>query len=88
MVTWTLKHEGEAGFDSVKILPAWAQKRGRGYWRVEDRRIEECCLPVPRQRFGAGTLQERRGLVRGEGGCRVPPLQRIVHYAQSLTTGF
>jgi hypothetical protein len=39
---WALKHEGEAGFDSERILPAWAQKRGRGYWRTEDRRVEEC----------------------------------------------
>jgi hypothetical protein len=42
MVKWALKHEGEADFDPEKILPAWARKRGRGYWRVEDRRIEEC----------------------------------------------
>ena len=39
---WALKHEGEAEFDSEKILPAWVQKRGRGYWRVEDRRVEDC----------------------------------------------
>ena len=42
MVEWALKHEGEAGFDPEKILPAWAQKRGRGYWRTENRRVEEC----------------------------------------------
>jgi hypothetical protein len=42
MVKWVLKHEGEAEFDPKKILPAWARKRGRGYWRVEDRRVEEC----------------------------------------------
>jgi hypothetical protein len=42
MVEWALKHEGEAGFNLEKILPAWAQKRSRGYWRVEDRRVEEC----------------------------------------------
>ncbi len=42
MVEWALKHEGEAGFDSEKILPDWAQKRGRGYWKVEDRRVDEC----------------------------------------------
>lgn len=42
MAEWALKHQGEAGFDTEKILPAWAQKRGRGYWRVEDRRVEEC----------------------------------------------
>ncbi len=42
MVEWALKHMGEAGFDPEKILPAWAQKRGRGYWRLEDRWIEDC----------------------------------------------
>jgi hypothetical protein len=42
MVKWTLKHEGEASFDPERILPVWAKKRGRGYWRVEDRRVEEC----------------------------------------------
>jgi hypothetical protein len=42
MVKWALKHEGEADFDPKKILPAWARKRGRGYWRTEDRRVEEC----------------------------------------------
>ena len=42
MTGWALKHEGEAGFDPEKILPAWAQKRGRGYWRAENRRVEEC----------------------------------------------
>jgi hypothetical protein len=42
MVKWTLKHKGEAKFDPERILPAWAKKRGRGCWRVEDRRVEEC----------------------------------------------
>jgi hypothetical protein len=42
MAEWALKHEGEAKFDPEKILPAWAQKRGRGYWKTEDRRVEEC----------------------------------------------
>ena len=42
MVKWALKHEGETEFDPERILPAWAKKRGRGYWRVEDRRVEEC----------------------------------------------
>jgi hypothetical protein len=42
MGEWTLNHEGEAGFDPEKILPAWAQKRGRGYWRTENPRAEEC----------------------------------------------
>ena len=42
MMKWSLKHEGDADFDPERILPAWAKKRGRGYWRVEDRRVEEC----------------------------------------------
>ena len=42
MVRWALKHESEATFDPERILPAWAKKRGRGNWRVEDRRVEEC----------------------------------------------
>ena len=42
MAEWSLKHEGEAQFDPERILPAWAKKRGRGYWRIEDRRVEEC----------------------------------------------
>ena len=42
MVKWSLKHEGEADFDFERILPAWARKRGRGYWRAEDPRVEEC----------------------------------------------
>jgi hypothetical protein len=39
---WALKHEGEVEFDPERILPAWAKTRGRGYWRTEDRRVEEC----------------------------------------------
>jgi hypothetical protein len=42
MVEWALKHEGEAGFDPERILPAWARKRSRGYWRTDDRKVEEC----------------------------------------------
>ena len=49
MAEWALKHEDEAGFDPEKILPTWAEKRGRGYWRTEDRRVEEC-----RQCHGTG----------------------------------
>jgi hypothetical protein len=40
MSEWALKHEGEVAFDPEKILPTWAEKRGRGYWRVEDRQVE------------------------------------------------
>ncbi len=40
MVEWALKHESKAGFDPKKILLVWAQKRGRRYWRVENRRVE------------------------------------------------
>ncbi len=49
MVKWALKHEGEAEFDPEKILPSWAKKRSRGYWRTEDPRVEEC-----RQCHGSG----------------------------------
>ena len=42
MVEWALEHEGEAEFNPQKVLPAWARKRGRGYWRTEDHRVEEC----------------------------------------------
>ena len=49
MTKWALKHEGEAQFDPERILPTWAQKRGRGYWRIEDPRVEEC-----RQCHGTG----------------------------------
>jgi hypothetical protein len=42
MTEWALKHEGEAEFDPERILSAWAKKRGRGYWRTEDRRVEDC----------------------------------------------
>jgi hypothetical protein len=42
MAEWAFKHEGEAEFNPAKILLAWARKRGRGYWRVKDRRVEEC----------------------------------------------
>ena len=66
MVKWALKHEGEAEFDPEKILPAFAKKRGRGYWRTEDRRVEECgyChgpdgCPVPSRKPSSGTRSER-----------------------------
>src|SRR3712207_6333901 len=42
MAGWVLKHEGEAEFDPEKILPAWAKKRGRGCWRTQDSRVQEC----------------------------------------------
>ena len=66
MVKWALKHEGEANIDSEKILLAWARKRGRGYWRTEDCRVEECgqchgtgCLPGPFKK--AEEWGEKRG---------------------------
>ena len=31
MTRWCLKHEGP-GFDPAKVLPTWAEKRGRGRW--------------------------------------------------------
>jgi hypothetical protein len=42
MAEWALKHDGEAVFDPERILPAWARKRSRGYWRTDDRKVEEC----------------------------------------------
>ena len=42
MAKWALKHEGEAEFDPKRILPGWAKKRRRGYWRVDDPRVKEC----------------------------------------------
>jgi hypothetical protein len=84
MVKWALKHEGEAGFDPEKILSAWARKRGRSYWRPEDRRVEECgyChgtgwVPGPFKKA------EGWGEERGRG---VPPLQGVSHCPQSLET--
>jgi hypothetical protein len=32
MVRWALSHEDDEGFDSAKVLTAWAKKRGRGTW--------------------------------------------------------
>src|SRR5215212_2893077 len=77
MVKWALKHEGEAEFNSEKILLAWAMKRGRGYWRAEDPRLEEC-----RQCHGTGWVpapfesaeewnEEREGVEcpRCKGSC-------------------
>jgi len=77
MVKWALKHEGEAEFDPYKILLAWARKRGRGYWRTEDRRVEECCHChgtgwVPGPLKSADEWQEEREGVkcpRCKGSC-------------------
>ena len=67
MAGWALKHEGEANFDPERILPAWARNRGRGFWRAEDRRVEECghchgsgCVPGPFD--AAGWQEEREGV--------------------------
>ena len=38
MVRWALSHEDDEGFDSAKILTAWAKKRGRGTWSGRPRR--------------------------------------------------
>jgi hypothetical protein len=32
MVRWAFKHENDEGFDTAKVLTAWAKKRGRGTW--------------------------------------------------------
>ena len=42
MAGWALSRRGQEGFDPGAILPAWAEDRGRGAWRVEDRRVEDC----------------------------------------------
>lgn len=42
MAGWALSHEGEDGFYPEAVLPGWAESRGRGAWRLEDRRVEEC----------------------------------------------
>ncbi len=42
MAGWALFHRGEEGFDPAVVLPAWAERRGRGVWRTEDRRVEDC----------------------------------------------
>jgi hypothetical protein len=60
-----------------KILLAWARKRGRGYWRTEDRRVEECgyChgtgwAPGPFQKSEEWS-EEREGMEcpRCKGSC-------------------
>lgn len=42
MTEWVLFHEGEEGFYPETVLAARAERRGRGAWRYEDRRVEEC----------------------------------------------
>ncbi len=86
MVNWTLKHEGKAEFDPEKILPAWARKRGRGYWRKEDRRVEDCprChgsgwVPASFKRAYEWQEEERGGM---------PALQGLLHRPQSLDMAF
>jgi hypothetical protein len=77
MTEWVLKHEGETDFDPEKILPAWARKRGRGFWRLEDRRVEECPIChgtgwVPDPFKNAEEWQEEREGVecpRCKGSC-------------------
>jgi hypothetical protein len=77
MVKWALKHEGEAEFDPERILLAWARKRGRGYRKTEDRRVEECgcchgtgCVPGPFKKAEEWG-EEREGIQcpRCKGSC-------------------
>jgi hypothetical protein len=42
MAEWVLCHEGEEGFYSEGVLPQWAERRGRGAWRTQERRVEGC----------------------------------------------
>jgi hypothetical protein len=32
MAGWVLSHEWDDGFDAGEVLPAWAERRGRGAW--------------------------------------------------------
>jgi hypothetical protein len=38
MVRWTLSHENDEGFDTAKVLTAWAKKRKRGAWSERPRK--------------------------------------------------
>ena len=42
MAGWALSRQEQEGFDPALVLPAWAEDRGRGIWRTEDRRVEDC----------------------------------------------
>ncbi len=64
MAGWALSRRGEEGFDAGAILPAWAKDRGRGVWRVEDRRVEDCDQCRDRDPSSAA---HRNG--RGLAGC-------------------
>jgi hypothetical protein len=37
MVRWAISHEDDEGFDTAKVLTAWAKKRGRGVWSGRSR---------------------------------------------------
>jgi hypothetical protein len=90
MAEWALKHEGEVGFDPEKILPAWAEKRGRGYWRTEDPRVEECgqCHGtgwVPGPFKSADEWQEEREGVecpRCKGSCIALKALQMLSYGE------
>ncbi len=41
MVRWALSHEDDEGFDTAKVLTAWAKKRGRGAWSDRPRPSEQ-----------------------------------------------
>lgn len=59
MSGWVLERTEREGFEPGAVLLAWAEKRGRGEWRVEDRRGEE----VP-SLLGIGRPS---GALRGKG---------------------
>lgn len=73
MTEWVLTHEGEEVFYPEGILPLWAERRGRGAWRTEERRVEECrhCQGVVEAVEGSDTAGNSRrvecSVCRGAG---------------------
>lgn len=64
MAGWALSSREREGFDAGAVLPAWAEDRGRGAWRAEDRRVEDCGNCRDRD---PGSAAHRGG--RGLAGC-------------------
>jgi hypothetical protein len=87
MAGWVLKHEGETEFDPERILPAWAKKRGRGNWRTEDRRVEECgfCHGTG---WVPGLFKSAKEWDEEREGVECPPLQGLSDCPQNLETAF
>jgi hypothetical protein len=79
MAEWVLSHEGEEGFYPEGILPLWAERRGRGAWRTEERRVEACrhCQGVGEDPNTAGNSRGAECPVCRGAGIGLKPL-RIV----------